>query len=189
LDWAATRRGADDPPRRTEPQSRIASLVGRVGQNGRKATLRSDRGGPQREELGREVANPDVASTRSARISNGERSAPRVTAVIPSSPGNGYRFEQLADLDAKSLALVMHHSDPKLLLLSMAGADRGLFDRMKRELPASELRQLQRRLAEIRPWRLSDLDAAQQVVAQTADRLALRGLIPLPPAQRLEAGV
>jgi flagellar motor switch protein FliG len=95
----------------------------------------------------------------------------------------------LADLDAKSLALVMHHSDPKLLLLSMAGADRGLFDRMKRELPASELRQLQRRLAEIRPWRLSDLDAAQQVVAQTADRLALRGLIPLPPAQRLEAGV
>jgi len=201
LDGAAIRRGADDPRRAAPPPHPDVSRAGRLEPRDPRALLRSDRADQKRPLPTREIVAHTVAPLKSPHIfaamrtspqsapQSALRSAPRADAEDQPQLGDRYRFEQLASLDARSLALVMHHTDPKLLLLSMAGADRGLFERMKRELPAAEVRQLQRRLAEMGPWRLSDLDGAQEAVARSADRLAARGLIPLPPAIRLEAGV
>lgn len=121
--------------------------------------------------------DPDNARVASAASSSA------VCAKKPSAAA--VRFHDLIELDDASLAKVFGAADPQVALMALAGAGRELVDRMLRRLPAKEAKALSRRLQQISPVRLSDLEAAQEHLAGLATQLASHGAIPFPSKRRL----
>lgn len=109
------------------------------------------------------------------------------TTVAP-KPAIEFTFDQLTRLDARFLAIVLHHAAPQVALLAMAGADQSLFERMTKGIPQGELRKLKHRMHHLGPVRLRDIDRAQRKLTQLAAQLAERGLIPLPSSLISSAG-
>ena len=100
-----------------------------------------------------------------------------------------YTFAEVAKLDAKALALVLHYADPQVVLLAFAGAEESTYQALTRGMDPADVRTMERRLNRLGSLRLRDIDAAQEAIAKTATELASRGLIPLPVARELMATV
>jgi flagellar motor switch protein FliG len=81
------------------------------------------------------------------------------------------RFEELTMLDSATLSRVFRDVEPHVLRLALVGANESLVDRMARQLPKPVARQFRRSLNELGPTRLSDVAAAQQMVADSAGRI------------------
>ncbi|TWT86522.1 Flagellar motor switch protein FliG [Pseudobythopirellula maris] len=80
-------------------------------------------------------------------------------------------FDEVEQLDAGRLATVMAKSDPNVLLLALAGASERMLQTLEAQLPRRVARQLRKRIHNLGPTRLSDIEAAQRAVAATAARL------------------
>jgi hypothetical protein len=93
-------------------------------------------------------------------------------------------FDDLAQLDDPSLAEVLRSADPQVVLLALTGASPDLVGRIRRRLPSREAKALKRKLEQIGPVRLRDVEHAQQQLARLASRLAARGLIRPPGTRR-----
>jgi flagellar motor switch protein FliG len=86
-------------------------------------------------------------------------------------------LDRLADRD---LAVVFSAAGFDLAVLALAASEAGLVERVLRQLPAIEARELRRAMDALDPTRLSDVDAAEQEILHIARRLAADGRITLP---------
>lgn len=90
-------------------------------------------------------------------------------------PGNR-RVKRVADLGEVSdavLATVLREAPAHWVLLALAGAEPKLLARLQKMTPAKQWQGLQQRLRSLGPYRLSDIAAANQALAEIAGRLAV----------------
>jgi CelD/BcsL family acetyltransferase involved in cellulose biosynthesis len=79
-------------------------------------------------------------------------------------------FDDLAELDSRTLSAVMRQVDANVLALALAGSREDLVDRICDQMPKRTAREFRRELRRLGPTRLSDVEAAQHAVAHVAAR-------------------
>jgi flagellar motor switch protein FliG len=100
------------------------------------------------------------------------------------APTRQLDFEDLFRLDDRMLATLLREAGPQLTLLALAGAREALVERIIRQLSPTEATSLRRRMEQIGPVRLADIEHAQQSLARLAGELADRGVITPPTTRR-----
>lgn len=93
------------------------------------------------------------------------------------SPQPALSFAQLEHLNSASLTVVLHHAPVELLVLALAGAGPEFAARVFDMFPAEEAAALRDALHNLGPTRLSDVEQAQQELAELAQQLEMRGEI------------
>lgn len=112
--------------------------------------------------------------------------APRRGAVaapvsVPEEPNSpAIEFVLLGKVDDHGWARILRAADPQTSLLALAGATPELVARLLKQLPPRDARALQRKMEQLGPVRLRDIEHAQQQLARIAALLAARGEIRLP---------
>jgi flagellar motor switch protein FliG len=101
----------------------------------------------------------------------------------------GYRFADLMRFDDHSLGLTLHRADAEVLILALAAADPEWTSRIERLLPVEAARMLRYGLGQLGPIRLSDVEAAQQQLADLAMRLERDGEFALASHRTLSLAV
>ncbi len=107
--------------------------------------------------VGRRTEDPRLAGRRERPAPSSQRSARRPID-----------FDHLIHLDGRTLAAVLRQSDPNVLALALAGSRDDLVDRICDQMPKRTARAFRRQLRRLGPTRLSDVEAAQRVVADHA---------------------
>jgi flagellar motor switch protein FliG len=110
------------------------------------------------------------------------KDAAKTAAPRESQPA--FEFDDLSALTDQSLAMVFRRADPRVSLVALTGACPSLFDRIQRQLPWREARELRRQIERLGPVRLSDVEHAQSKLAETAATLIREKVIPSPPNRR-----
>ncbi len=77
-------------------------------------------------------------------------------------------FDHLVHLDDRTLASVLHEVDANALVLALAASGDELVDRICNQMPKRTAKAFRRELRRLGPTRLSDVEAAQRLVAQVA---------------------
>lgn len=113
------------------------------------------------------AADPDAAVLILDRLAEHDR------ALADRLAPPEWTFDDLADLDPPSLALVFRRSPPAVSATALIGASPGLVEALLAALPRSEAEVLRRRLEQPGPLRLSDIEEARRQMAEIARRLAL----------------
>ncbi len=97
-------------------------------------------------------------------------------------------FADLECMDSASLAVVLHHAETELLVLALAGA-RPEFSERAADLLGGQGTQLRHALRHLGPTRLSDVEEAQQQLADLARQLEERGEITPEVRGRLSLAI
>jgi flagellar motor switch protein FliG len=92
-------------------------------------------------------------------------SVPQIEPTLPHVD-----FDDLIHFDSRSLAAVLRQVDANVLALALAGSREDLVDGICEQLPKRTAREFRRELRRLGPTRLSDVESAQQAVAQIAAR-------------------
>ena len=79
-------------------------------------------------------------------------------------------FDDLAELDSRTLSAVLRQADANVLALALVGSREELVDRICEQMPKRTAREFRRQLRRLGPTRLSDVEGAQRAVAQIAAR-------------------
>jgi flagellar motor switch protein FliG len=161
----------------------------------REANLRQEGGLPS-EEGGREHAGPvfqraPVGTATSGKLGN----LPHVSSehALVADPtksldsASTLDFNDLIALDDVALAKVFRAADPEMTLLALTGASQQMVDRILRRLPFREAKTFRRQMEQLGPTRLSDLEQAQQQLAELAGQMADQGDILVPKYRRFTA--
>ncbi len=98
-------------------------------------------------------------------------------------------FAMLEALDDAALAAVIHAADSQTSLLALAGASHVFVQRILRGMPNRESRQLERRMQQLGPLRLVDVERAQATLAELAEELIDSGNISHPTARRFAVAI
>ncbi|MEE3370782.1 MAG: FliG C-terminal domain-containing protein [Planctomycetota bacterium] len=107
-------------------------------------------------------------------------------AVVPKPvPSRLLAFADLEYLDDAALARVLQDCDPHTIMLALACARQSFVTRLVNQLPGRESRELQKRLRGVGPLLLSDVETAQQRLAEAANELAARGEIAVQMKRHL----
>ena len=93
--------------------------------------------------------------------------APQPTAREPVR----WRFADVERLDGTDWLALLHRADTEVVVLALAGAAAQLVERVLAQLPAHEANALRYAVDHLGPTRLSDVERAQQALADTAARL------------------
>ena len=104
--------------------------------------------------------------------------------AVPAVPRPVFEFDDLASLDDSSLARVFREAEPQAALVALAGAGPALADRIRRQLPWREARDLRLEIERLGPIRLSDVECAQQHLADVAGRLIQQEALAPPKNRR-----
>jgi flagellar motor switch protein FliG len=96
---------------------------------------------------------------------------------ITAPPQPALSFAELEHLNSASLTVVLHHAQVELLVLALAGAGPEFAQRVFDMFPAEEAVALRDALRNLGPTRLSDVEQAQQELAELAHQLEIRGEI------------
>jgi hypothetical protein len=92
-----------------------------------------------------------------------------VAAPVPVQPAlPPIEFDQLVRLDMQALTAVIRSVDPNVLAIALAGSNEDLVERVCSQMPKRTSRDFRRQLRRLGPLRLSDVEGAQRVVAETA---------------------
>lgn len=83
-------------------------------------------------------------------------------------------FDELLQVDKRTLAAVVREVDANILVLALAGSRDELVRYICSQLPRRVARSLRRELRQLGPTRLSDVEAAQQAVSRVAARHVLQ---------------
>jgi hypothetical protein len=94
-----------------------------------------------------------------------ERREPPV-AQAPARPR--IAFDHLVHLDTAALNAVLREVDANVLALALAGSKDELVDRITSQMPKRTARVFRRELRSLGPTKLSDVETAQRIVADTA---------------------
>ncbi len=97
------------------------------------------------------------------------------------APSIALEFDDLGDLDSRSLKKVFSLAEPELILLALAGASDRLMSRIYTRLPEQVAANLRRHIENLGPTRLRDVEAAQRELSLLASRLAGDGEVTLAP--------
>jgi len=110
---------------------------------------------------------------------------------LPPTPvrQTGYRFDDLMRFDDHALGITLHRADAEVLILALAAADPEWTSRIERLLPVEAARMLRYGLGHLGPIRLSDVEAAQQQLADLATRLQRDGEFALTSHRTLSLAV
>jgi flagellar motor switch protein FliG len=106
-----------------------------------------------------------------------------VKPAPPRTRWSDFEFDDLGALADHALAIVFQRAEPRVALIALTGASPSLIDRIRRQLPWREARELRRQIERLGPIRLSDVEHAQRKLAETAAALIQDGIIA-PPANR-----
>lgn len=90
---------------------------------------------------------------------------------------NRHSFADLMRFDDERLMIVLRAADPELIVLALAGASVQLVERISRQLPSDQAKALAKALKHLGPTRLSDVEEAQQALADLATDLETEGRI------------
>ena len=91
-------------------------------------------------------------------------------APIPQPPAPRFAFDDLVRLSAAELSAVLGDVDANVLVLALAGSHDELVDRICEPMPRRTAKAFRRQLNRLGPTRLSDVEAAQRLVAAAAAR-------------------
>jgi len=105
-------------------------------------------------ETAQEEPEPAAASAEPPAATRSPRPAPR------------FAFEDLLHLDAVELATMVASTEPELVILALAGASEPLVRHVLQGIPTATAARLKEGLKRIGPIRLSDVEAAQQAIAE-----------------------
>jgi flagellar motor switch protein FliG len=133
------------------------------------------------------AANTAAASASEQRATAKARSAASHSAPSadpPASPDAALEFDDLLELDDRSLVSVLSAAQAELAILALTGAPQRLVDRVLKQLPRREAKKLRTRLGQTGPLRLRDIERAQSQLARVATRLAAEGGIRIPKRVR-----
>ncbi|MHB8969010.1 MAG: FliG C-terminal domain-containing protein [Pirellulaceae bacterium] len=100
------------------------------------------------------------------------------------SPSRTLTFADLEKLDDAALAHVLHVSSPHTALLALAGASHDFVQRILQQLPVRDAGVLQRKMQQLGPIRLDDVEFAQLRLADVAQQLIENGEIAMPAIER-----
>ena len=107
-------------------------------------------------------------------------------AVVPEpQPSRLLAFPDLEHLDDAALARVLQDCDPHTTMLALACARQSFVTRLVKQLPVRESRELQKRLRSVGPLLLSDVETAQQRLAEVANELVSQGEITVQMKRHL----
>jgi flagellar motor switch protein FliG len=160
---------------------------------GLESRLREQAHGEQRRTAGLtalghilDAANP---RTKQHILTNLARQDRRLAGTLSAPQPAPLTFAEFEHLDPASLTVVLHHAQPELLVLAMAGASSGFGERVFDLFPPHESRRLRDSLAHLGPTRLSDVEDAQRELVELARELELRGEIAPDVRGRLSVAV
>lgn len=167
-----------------------AAAVGQEGISTVEAILRAADGEQRRqlvdrlsagdESWSRTLTASDCATTRSGNDqSTGQRTAP-ATADGETAIRMDVEFDDLNQLDDRSLARVFRESDWSTFILALTGAEPTLIDRLVRQMSPRAARTLRQRVDNPGLLRVRDIEVAQQEIAMLIADLAAKGIIRLP---------
>lgn len=118
-------------------------------------------------------AQPRIEPTAKARQPNSRKETTSRELPQPKFP-----FESFAALDDTSLAKVLHQTGPKVVLLALCGASPGVMKRISRGLGAGDVKLLERKIREMQPVLLADIDRAKRQMCLAADALLVASQAP-----------
>jgi flagellar motor switch protein FliG len=105
------------------------------------------------------------------------RSADKRVSQLPSTSGPHadvrlprVDFDDLVELDSRTLSAVLRQVDANVLALALAGSRDELVERICEQMPKRTAREFRCQLRRLGPTRLSDVEGAQRAVAQIAAR-------------------
>lgn len=98
-------------------------------------------------------------------------------------------FAMLESLDNAALAAIIREADAQTAILALAGASHAFVQRILRGMPNRESRQLERKMQQLGPLRLVDVERAQATLAEIAERLVDDGKITNPATRRFAVAV
>ncbi len=115
---------------------------------------------------------------------------PASSGRYPTDPPNGATqppmdFATLERLDGSALALVLRNSSSNTTLLALAGASHQFVQRILAQLPKRDATRLERKIQQIGPLRLDDVQRAQQQLAAIAQQLIDEGKLNTSETPRL----
>lgn len=124
-------------------------------------------GRPKSHDNSKSKPRPNAVETYTATA---RPATQRLTRPIPSPQPLAPRFDfdQLIDLDGRALAAVLSAADSKVLALALTGSQDKLVDRICEQMPKRIARTFRRELRQLGPTRLSDVEAAQNSIAEIA---------------------
>jgi len=93
-------------------------------------------------------------------------------------------FHALAQLSNRDLAAVFHAASTQITLLALTGASSEFAERVFQQLSARDADALRKKMEQLGPLRLRDIEQAQQHLARLAGQLSARGVIKLPSVRR-----
>jgi flagellar motor switch protein FliG len=173
-EWTETRGASEWEGRSRRP--RCADLP-----HGREAVLAARTTPDEKEKLLRILVEPPP--DRNATEGDG--------GVDPTTelPDAVLGFDDFGELEDAALAKVFRAADAQITLLALCGASRELIDRILQRLPPRESRALCRKLEQLGPTRLSDIESAQRQLAELASHMADEGQIQVPSHRRFTIAV
>ncbi len=121
--------------------------------------------------------------------SSGQPGEPHAPPYRPEEPFVATRprleFSDLESLESTALAQILHRCSANTTLLALAGASHQFVQQIMSQLPGREAAQLERKIQQIGPLRLDDVQRAQAQVADIAQRLIDEGSLTIPGQHRL----
>jgi len=129
----------------------------------------------------RTISTLDTPGTELGHLGTGQR-FDRSTIEEAEQPIT-LRFEDLILLDDRSLAQVFHVVDSQVMLLALAGATVDFIKRVSGPLTSSQKERFNEQIQSLGPISLSEIEQAQQNVAETATLLANTGQITITGQQ------
>lgn len=115
-------------------------------------------------------------SSRESKEPSSDAGAQRLSTGSPKT-SEGPSLDALATLSDRDFVTVLHACDPQMVLLAISGASKPLVNRVERLIPPKDIKRLRRRLANLGPIQLRDIDNAQRTILETAESLFLMGKI------------
>ena len=136
----------------------------------------------------------DTPSEQTAAAGQTRAGAPRLADgnVPKDQPGRAagrVTFAMLESLDEPALAAVIREADAETAILALAGASHAFVQRILRGMPNRESRMLERKMQQLGPLRLVDVERAQAELAQLAEQLFDQGKIIDPKSQRFAVAI
>ncbi len=87
-------------------------------------------------------------------------------------------FSEMCNFDTDSLTRVIRAAEGETILLALVGAPPDLVERILDHLPKEEARWLSKELEHVGPTRLTDIDRAQETLADLANHMLADGRLP-----------
>jgi flagellar motor switch protein FliG len=188
--WAATRLSQGTA--RGDRRDAMAAILSAADEKTRSALvkrLKSQEPGSTNERhavrplsaRSRDASYKHFAQTSLPAVCDAGVTLPKAQPPVPSPPPlPAISFEHLIHLDDETLATVLRAVDANALALALAGSGDELVDRICSQMPKRTAREFRRELRRMGPTRLSDVEAAQRLMAhQAALQLAHRRQRPV----------